>query len=356
MGNRFLSPGLSGLVALLLIFGLSEISHLTAQVPLSVTNSVIILKLKNGDRITGNLISETTNAVIISNSWAKELALPLNDIASREVVSVPESEIAKAPVEAKPQQVITPSPPVKQRPKIAQLKSWTGKVDLGADLGFSEKTWQLYYARAKVIYAPKTAPGQVKTVSDRFKNTFDFQATYGRTDGVLSANRMDGSSKTDFEIGKKVFVYNLVGGGYDEIRRISLQYEIGPGLGYHLITRSNFVMNTEAGMNYQVQRLEQNVGPDETNKRFSLRLAQDATWSLSQKLTFDEKIEFYPNLEELGEFRLRFESNLRYSLWQSGSGQNIYLALTLLDIYETQPAGGVDKNDLQIRSSIGIAF
>ncbi len=61
-------------------------------------------------------------------------------------------------------------------------------------------------------------------------------------------------------------------------------------------------------------------------------------------------------MEQLGEFRLRFESNLRYALWQNGSGQNIYLALTLLNIYETQPAQGVDKNDLQIRSSIGINF
>lgn len=312
----------------------------------------IILKLKNGDRLSGRFISETDQQVRISTSYAPELAIPVNEIEAREWVAPdpkPLADTSSASVEPAPG---SPKP----KPKIAQAKSWSGKVDIGADLGFSENTWQLYYGRAKIIYAPQTPPEQIKMFSDRFKNTFDYQATYGRTDGVLSANRMDGSSKTDFEIGKKLFVYNVIGGGYDEIRKINLQYEVGPGLGYRLLNRSNFVVNAEAGMNYQVQYLETEFGTEETSKRVSLRLAQDVAWTISEKLSFDEKLEFYPNLEQLGEFRLRLEMNLRYSLWQGAAGQSIYLALTLLDIYETQPASGISKNDLQIRSSIGVSF
>ncbi|MFN7138201.1 MAG: YdiY family protein [Limisphaerales bacterium] len=315
----------------------------------------LILQLSNGDRITGNLVSESSNQVVISTAWAKELAIPVAEISKREV-------LAPAPEPAKTAEVLVPPdppkpvpPPVpapKPKPKIAQKKSWSGKADIGADLGFSETTRQLYYGRGKVVYAPQTPPGTIKAFSDRFKNTFDFNATYGRTDGVLSANRLEGTSKTDFDVGKKVFFYNLIGGGYDEIRRISLQYEVGPGVGYHLVTRTNLALNTEFGMNYLFQQFR---GRD-NNERFSLRMAEDFTWSLSQRLTLEERLEFFPSVEDIGEFRLRFETNLRYALWQNGSGQNIYLALTLLNIYDTQPARGVERNDLQIRSSIGINF
>src|SRR5215203_1843803 len=40
-----------------------------------------ILHLKNGDRLAGTIISEDTNRVVITNSWIKELAVPLAEIA-----------------------------------------------------------------------------------------------------------------------------------------------------------------------------------------------------------------------------------------------------------------------------------
>ncbi len=343
---RNIPDNFTGLIGICLLLALATVNNASAE--------NLILLLKNGDRISGKLLSENTNQVVVSTSWAKELVLPVTEIQSRQTVvtsnAAPASIAGSAavpPVAAVVAVVPTPKP--------APKRSWHGKVDIGADLGFSEQNWQLYYAKAKVTYVPEMLPGEIKRWSDRLKNTFDFQSTYGRSDGVLTANRMDGSSKTDFDIGRRVFVYNLIGGGYDEIRKIDWQYEIGPGVGYHLITRSNFTMNIEAGLNYLVQRLDQPTG-DRTVERFSLRLAEDATWTISKKLSLDEKFEFFPAVTDAGQFRLRFESNLRYSLWQSGAGQSLYLALSLLDIYESQTATGVENNDLQIRSSIGVSF
>ena len=36
--------------------------------------------------------------------------------------------------------------------------------------------------------------------------------------------------------------------------------------------------------------------------------------------------------------------------------QNIFYNLSLIDIYDSEPALGISRNDLQIRSSIGIKF
>jgi hypothetical protein len=58
-----------------------------------------------------------------------------------------------------------------------------------------------------------------------------------------------------------------------------------------------------------------------------------------------------PSLEESGEYRIRFETNFRYAMLQ-----NVFLNVSILDIYDSQPALGIKKNDLQIRSSVGVKF
>ena len=331
------------------------------------------LQLRNGDKISGNILSEDLNRVIVSNSWAKEIVIPLVEIKSREKITPPPTE-TNAVVVAKAAPAPTPTVPVappKPAIKPKRPSSWHGDVQVGADVGISETKRELYYAKFKITYAPieEGNPTGTNKFIGRFRNTFDYNAAYGtvtsdRTVGnqtisetKLSANRMDGSSKTDFDLGteRKIFIYNLMGAGYDEIRKIEYRYEVGPGVGYHLLNRSNLVLNAEVGMNYQEQYLWNKSGiPLERiynrTDNFYYRFAEDFTWKISKKLTFDEKFELFPQID-FSEYRFRFESNLRYWLWE-----NLSFNLTVLDTYDTQSAKSVGKNDLQIRSSIGVKF
>jgi hypothetical protein len=337
----------------------------------------IILHLKNGDRLAGTIVSEDTNRVVFSTTWAKKLLIPLSEIVSRETVpkpaaqaSAPATTNATPPVTAqKPASTpggsvtnVVPSakpatpvaaatPPPKPAPKP---KYWKGDLKLGADFAHSAKDQQTYYGRFKLTYEHP----YVNNPKQFFRNIFDYAVDYGRTEGVnsssgkeesvLSANRMEGSDKMDFDFGKrKLFVYNLGAVGYDEIRKIDLHYEVGPGLGYHLLTLTNFVMNGEFGLNYQVQYRSDNT----TTEKFYFRLAQDITWKVNKTLTFTEKFEFFPQVQNVSEYRSRFESTFSYGIWQ-----NISLNLGLLDLYDTQPAANVPNNDLQVRSSLGITF
>lgn len=362
--------------------GLANLLFALSIIPVSA--QPIALKLRNGDRLTGNVIFENTNHVVFSNIWTKEITIPLADILAREtnapIVAVTEvspvattnpAVVAKtntvpAPTPAaKPVAVAAAKPEVKTRP----FKDWHGDAQIGLDVGINQNTRQLYHGRFKVTYAPVSnggTPGDSKLV-DRFRNTFEYNAAYGtvtseQSDGSsktdLSANLMNGSSKTDFDlaIGQRAFVYNLFGAGYDEIRRIDRRYEFGPGIGYHLFTRSNFVMNVEAGLNYQAQRTwskpaDRTLPRDYSwNRRLYYRFAEDLTWKISKRLTLDEKFEIFPEVD-FDEYRFRFETNLRYWLLE-----NISFNLTVLDTYDTQAAPNVDKNDLQIRSSVGVKF
>lgn len=288
----------------------------------------MILHLRNGDRLTGFIISETTNHVVLTNAWITSITLPRRDIVRREalvpVAAAPTNAIVAAPVGAVP-----------ALPKPTVLLS--GEIQLGADLGFSEKNRQLYTGRAKVSLA-----------YHRWRNLLDYSFSYGRSDGIISANRMDGLIKSDYDLTRRLYTYNQAVGGYDEIRKIQWRYEIGPGLGYHVFARTNFLFKTEAGVNYQAQRFTD----DTHTELFFYRLAEEAVWKVNSRLTLDEKFEFFPQVEDFfGQYRFRFESNLRYALLN-----NVFLTLTVIDQYDTEPAAGVGPNDLQVRSTVGVKF
>jgi hypothetical protein len=315
----------------------------------------IILHLRNGDRIAGTILSENTNQVTLSTVWIKELVVPVAQIESREIPPAPQIVATKpAPptatnpvpatnivVAAKP--VVSVTPAAATPPKTAWLKRWKGDVAVGSDMIRGATDSQLYFGHINLTYAQpyNRDPKQF------FRNTLTYNAEYGKTDGVLSANRMDGSSKTDLDVGRSVFVYNLGRAGYDMIRKINLEYEDGPGAGYHLFTLTNFVMNVELGANYQVQERSDNT----ITRSFYYRLAEDFTWKVNKQMTMTEKFEFFPRAGEPSQYRAHFESTLSYALLS-----HLSINLTALDFYDTNPAAGVPPNSFELRSSLGLKF
>lgn len=292
----------------------------------------VTLTLRNGDRITGFIRSENTNAVVLTNVWSSGITIPLSAIQRRELLATAPTQGTNVASSAG----ALPNPPtnavvVKPAPLV-----WSGEVQVGADLGFSEKNRQLYTGRAKVGLSYY-----------RLRNLFDYSFSYGRTDGIVSANRMDASMKTDYELSPRVYAYNLIGSGYDEIRKINFRYEAGPGLGYHVVKGPRFLFKTEAGVNYQAQYL----ADDTKSELVFYRLAEEAAWKITPRLSLDEKFEFFPQVDDFGQFRFRFESNARYALMN-----NLFFTVTVLDQYDTQPASGIGPNDLQVRSTIGVKF
>lgn len=288
------------------------------------------LQLKNGDRVSGAWLGESEGRIRVQHPVLGTLSIPANEIASRITNTAPRSTTPPVPVvAAKP--TPPPKPPITPAPK-----HWNFDLQAGLDLGFGVTDRQLYNARARALYS-----------KNRLRNTADYMFTFGEVDGKTSANRMDASMKTDYEIGSQLFLYDLGGAGYDAVRLIDLRYEVGPGIGYHAVRMDQFKLNLEIGANYQVHEFQDGKRSDS----FFYRIAEDAAWRITPKLSVDQKLEIFPGITDLSKFRIRFEGNLRYAL-----RNNLYLNLTALDTYDNQPASTVSNNDLQLRSSIGLKF
>jgi hypothetical protein len=302
----------------------------------SVHAQETILHLRNGDRLTGKIVSEQDGRLTLDTVFQKGVIVPLTLIEKREAVPAPTPPAPPAPTPPPPAPVPQPAPPAPEQPKPSFWSQWHGEIQMGVDFLRSQRDVDMMHGRARATY-----------IRNRLRQSLDYQAAYGKTDGVLSANRMDGASKTDWDISPKVFIYNLGAAGYDEIRRIDLTYEAGPGVGWRLMQETNFVLNTETGFNYS--RTEFTLAPrrEETN----WRLAEDLTWKVNSKVLLEQKAAFTPRVDDFSAYRLRFEGTLKFFVLQ-----NLSLNLSVIDLYDTRPAPGISRNDLQIRSSLGVKF
>ena len=299
------------------------------------------LLLKNGDRVSGVVVFEGTNHLVLSNAWSSAIAIPLAEVVQREKTALPPAAVGEtrlpvaqgaASVSLAGKSIVDVGGGVAAKP----ARHLTGEAFLGMDLGFGTKTRQIYNARFKTTY-----------VDGRFRSAFDYLFTYGRADGTLSANRMAASSKTDFDLGRRLYIYNLAAGGYDRIRKIDARYEVGPGVGYKLLTGDNHALKVEYGINYQAQYFND----DSNTKSLYHRVAEEFVWKMNTRFSFTERFEYFPKLTEISQYRLRLEANLKYVVWN-----NLSLNMTLIDIYDNQTAYGVQPNDLQFLSSIGWKF
>lgn len=306
----------------------------------------VVLYLKSGDKISGFVVSEYTNRLILSNSWARELTVPLKEIERREILAAAgTNRLAGTNVLAKAK------PPLKPGAEPPPLfKHWKGQAEVGLDLSEATVDQQTYHGHFTLSYEHP----YVWDTNMFFRNNVDYTVQYGKSEQTVSnknitlksSDLMGGSDKSTFDLTRHWYVYNLAGAGYDRIRDIDLQAEAGPGLGYHLLTQTNLTMNLESGANYQIQYRSDNT----EIRDFFGRLAEDFNWKLTPRTSFTEKVEFFPRVN-FSEYRVRLEATLTYTLWRY-----VYLNLSVHDAYDTEPADDTAANELLVHSALGMKF
>ena len=323
----------------------------------------VVVTLRNGDRVSGDLLSEDTNQIVILSPFAGRIAFPKDAIAQRTDPPVPATRPTTEPVPAAPAPPspvakpastpapraasATPAPPPPKPTGLAALApaalrplftNWHGGLNLGMDIGFGTSERRTFYLN-----------GNATHTWDRVRDNFEYHVAYGVVNTVQSANRMDGAAKTEADLGvkRRMYVYNQGGAGYDEVRHIDLEFHEGAGLGYKLLQRKKLSLNTEAGLQYQ----NQSYRNQPRHSFVSARLGENVVWKPLDKLEIRQGLTYTPDIEDFTVVRIRADLSLSYPLFK-----RITFNFNLVDLYDSQPPIGVKNNDLQVQSTIGMTF
>jgi len=349
------------------LFGLLWLG-LSCLHPLSWSAAPVVLHLKNGDRLSGEIVSESADRVVLKSPAYGKIRLAPSEITRREAPAkaspvaapsagqpIPPAVAARPAAPAVLPSGIATNKTLSQRaPVWAQpfLTNWHGNIQLGMDLGFGTTDRQTFYANANLNHK-----------YDRVRNLMTLRFAYGMAEPLGSnqkstktANMLEGFLKTDLDLGakRKIYLYDQTGAGYDEIRRHQFRFDAGAGVGYKVVERPRWTVNTEAGLQFQHftfdNRPSLNPQLADTDS-VAARLGENITWKLSDKLRLIQRLQVTPDVADPENFRARFELGMTYPFLK-----RVTLSLNIFDEYESRPATLVEKNQLQIQSTVGITF
>jgi len=328
----------------------------------------MVVFLKNGDRLTGEITSENPRRIVLKTAATGRITIPREQVdrvisaAAMAAAAKPPDTNAPAASTAPPTPVavasapkpaasptasaapstLTNAPPVSEAWLPGWLTgswtNWHGNIQLGANLGLGTTDRHALFANASA-----------SKKWGRTTSLLNYNINYGVANDVVNANRMAGTSKIDVEVNenRRLYAYGQGGAGYDEMRKISLEYTLGAGMGYKFLDRKKLVLAGELGGQYQM--FDYFFSHDKEN--VAARFAENLTTKLGKNVSLVQRLSFTPGLKNLGDYQVRFDVTLSLPLFKP-----LTLNLNLADEYDSQPAPGVSHNDLQISTTFGINF
>ena len=329
--------------------------------------------LKNGDRLTGTITKSDDKTLLIKTEFAGDVTVQwpaVQEVTSTQPLHVATSNgktvvgpvatadrnlavttasngtvsVAKSDVTALRSDAEQTAYEKSLHPGLMQ--GWAGGANIGFALtaGNSEtKNLALAFTAdrktqhddislyANSVYSTNDAPGATPTTT---ANSIQSGARYSRN----FTARLFGYGSADFQT--------------DALQDLNLRSILGGGLGFHAIKTDRTTLDFLVGPNYTRENYT-----TVTNSFVALTLGEELSHKLGASTVVTQKLYFFPNLSDTGEYRTSFNLGTvtkisKWLGWQNAFG-DIYVSNP-----PAQPAGtpALKKNDIVLTTGLNFAF
>lgn len=191
--------------------------------------------------------------------------------------------------------------------------------------------------------AVRKAPRDTFTVYA--KSVFANDGTNGPT--MTTANSIGGGMRLDYNLKPRLFIFGLADFYHDEFQQLDIRTILGGGAGYHAIQTKPTTFDIYGGATY-------NRSDYSTQNRNSAEVLAGEFFShnFSGRTSFDERLEFFPNVSDTGQYRFTFDMHLVTKL-----GKWLAWQASFTDLYVSNPPSPtIDKNDVTLTTGLRVAF
>jgi putative salt-induced outer membrane protein YdiY len=323
--------------------------------------------LKNGDRLTGTIVKSDGTSLILKTEFAGDVTVQwpaIQELTSGEplhvglkdgqtvvgLVTTAEGNLAIATSNrgtvGMPKDAVTwlrndaEEQAYQKSLHPGLLSGWQGGVNLGFALtrGNSQtKNLALAFTAdrktlhdhvgmyANSVYATNDAPGAVP---------------------ATTANAIQGGIRYDRNFAARLFGFGSADFQTDDLQSLDLRSVLGGGLGYHAIQSDKTTLDLLGGINYTREKYS-----TLTRNFAAATLGEELMHKLGASTVLTQKLYFYPDLSETGEYRGTFNLGTVTKINQWLGWQNAFG-----DIYVTNPPAGKKQNDIIFTTGINVSF
>jgi putative salt-induced outer membrane protein YdiY len=326
--------------------------------------------LKNGDRLTGKIVKADGKSLVLATESAGEITIQwagIQEVASDRQLHVELSngqtvvgpvttsdgkiEVAtqtRGNIETPRESIVAIRNDADQlayeeslHPGL--LAGWNG----GANVGFSLTRGNS--ATENVAIAFNAAR---PTRNDKLSLYATSLYTANNAPGAIpstTANTQSGGIRYDRNLNSRSFAFGGADFMSNGLQDLDLRAVGSAGFGLHAINHPSTTLDLFAGGNYTHESYS--TTPQVTHSLAGLTLGQELMRKLSRGTVLTEKVFFYPDLSDTGQYRGTFDFGTvtRISKWLGWQNQ-------FGDVYVSNPPPGTKKNDIAFTTGLNVSF
>jgi putative salt-induced outer membrane protein YdiY/small nuclear ribonucleoprotein (snRNP)-like protein len=327
--------------------------------------------LKNGDRLSGTIVKSDAKVLVIKSDFAGEVSLQWDAITSIQstqpiyiglkdgqtiagtvtttdgklVVDTKDAGTITAPKDG----VVTVRNQAEETAydnQIERLRNphltdfWSGFFDTGLSLTRGNSDTLNFALSANAVR--KTSKD---TITAYANSIFSNNGTGGPTQ--TTANAIGGGLRVDVNVSDRLYVFGLADFYHNQFQQLDLRNVLGGGLGYHVVNTKPTTFDVYGGADFNQSYYSTPL----TQKTGEIMIGEYLSHTVSNRTTFTERFEFFPNVSDTGQYRYTFDAHAVTKLknwlgWQVSFG----------DIYVSNPPPGVKGNDLTLSTGLRLTF
>jgi putative salt-induced outer membrane protein YdiY len=345
--------------------------------------------LKNGDRLSGNIVSGDGKTLLIKTEFAGDVTIDWDAIMgiestqnlnltlkdgtklSGKITTTSDGKFVVAgatPAPAAPPSkdtIVAVRNDAEQKAfdidaeKMAHPKFtyfWSGLFDTGLAL-----------TRGNSSTASYTLDG--KGVRETPRDKLTLYANYIFADNQVSvpatttANLFQAGIRGDLNVGPRAFVYATADFATNQLQHLVLRQVYGGGAGYHVIKTDQILFDIFGGFDYDKDEFGSysyvNTAPPPPTfsvVAYSLNSAEGVVGEefdahVSKRITVLERFSFFPNISHTGDYRMQFNASLAVMMKTWLSWQTSFS-----DQYISYPPPGLKGNDLVLSTGLRVTW
>ncbi|TDJ28161.1 MAG: DUF481 domain-containing protein [Gammaproteobacteria bacterium] len=326
--------------------------------------------VENGDRVSGNIVKSDRNSLTMKTEFFGEVTIPWDSI--RELISDQElfvtaangqvlvgtvsttgsrlqvriSQAETVPVEKAVVETLRSraeqdayEAEIERLRNPALLDFWSGYIDGGFSIsGGNADTTAI---STSMMTERRT---QRDKISIYARSLFAQNSNSGVSE--TTANAIRGGTRYEVTVSDRLFTFGFLDLEFDEFQELDLRSVLGGGLGWHVQDTDRTIFDVFTGGSFN-----QEFFTTETRRSGEIVLGQDLTHQLGLSTVLSERFSIYPNISNIGEYRLQFDSTLTTDLanWLAWH-------FTISDRFLSDPLPGVKRNDVLIATGVRFTF
>lgn len=337
------------------------------------------ITLKNGDRFTGTIVKSDGKTVVLHSVAAGDISIKLSDLQAitseaELYVTLKNGQTAVGPVSTRDgnlevatksgQTVKASMVDLKLLRNDAEQQAYEKSLhpgllhgwDGGANVGFSVARGNSETENLALAFnaAHPTLNDKITAYASSINTTNNLA-----TPSVV-ANLTTGGLRYDRNISPKVFAFGSADYMANALQFLDLRQIYTGGFGYHVIKNDRTVLDVLGGVNYTHETYSN--GPlipgtgafasyGVTNRFVALTLGEELDHKFGKSTSVTESFDFYPDLQQTGEYRWTFNAGTVTKISKRFGWQNQFS-----DIYVTNPPANTKKNDVLFTTGLNVSF